>query len=391
LWNASTFRLRRTLRASDPVYAVAFSADSRTVASGSGDTVGLWNAGTGAPLRNLTHQAVSSLALAGSDTVLSGGFDSHVRHWTTDGVLRATWGKHTGVLRSVTFSPDGSLFASSAADTTARLWRASDGADVQVLAEHIDVVNAVAFSPDGQLLATASGSGDRDPARNTIKIWRVGTAASLLTLRGHDFGSTDVAFSVDGSTLISVGLDRALRFWRVSDGALIRVVTVEQPRAPLAMSADRKLVAVGGRTGINIYYADDGTLLRTIPVTLGGVADLVFSPDNGFIAAGLGAYGNNVQIFDVNTGAVTRVLPGDPNGFIDGVAWSPDGRTLAAGSGQSRTIQLWDPATGVLRTTYDQETGWGEFSALPIAFSPSGTHFGYGRGDATVVMARNPA
>jgi len=39
---------------------------------------------------------------------------------------------------------------------------------------------------------------------------------------------------------------------------------------------------------------------------------------------------------------------------------------------------------------YDQETGWGSFVHLPIAFAPSSTLFGYGRSDATVVVAHNP-
>jgi hypothetical protein len=41
-----------------------------------------------------------------------------------------------------------------------------------------------------------------------------------------------------------------------------------------------------------------------------------------------------------------------------------------------------------LRATFDRETGWGPFVQLPVAFAPDGTHLGYGRGDATVVLAR---
>jgi hypothetical protein len=44
-------------------------------------------------------------------------------------------------------------------------------------------------------------------------------------------------------------------------------------------------------------------------------------------------------------------------------------------------------ADGSLLQTYDQETGMG---VLSLQFSPNGRLFGYGRGDATVVVARNP-
>ena len=82
-----------------------------------------------------------------------------------------------------------------------------------------------------------------------------------------------------------------------------------------------------------------------------------------------------------------RTLPGDPGGFVQGVAFSPDGTTLVSGSGFTHVIQVWDPATGALRTSYDQETGWGPRTLLCMAFAPDGTSLGFGRGDATVVLA----
>jgi WD40 repeat protein len=105
---------------------------------------------------------------------------------------------------------------------------------------------------------------------------------------------------------------------------------------------------------------------------------------------GEGAYGNNVEIYNVGTGSLVRTLPGDPNGFVQGVAFAPDGSLLASGSGYTHLIQMWNPTTGALLATYDQETGWGPSPQLPLAFAPSSTLFGYGRGDATVVVARTP-
>ena len=76
---------------------------------------------------------------------------------------------------------------------------------------------------------------------------------------------------------------------------------------------------------------------------------MAFSPDGSKLAV---AYANGtVILWDPTDGRAERVLEG-PLQFVSSVAFSPDGRTLAAGTGYwtrreiDGLIDLWDVVTG---------------------------------------------
>jgi hypothetical protein len=76
---------------------------------------------------------------------------------------------------------------------------------------------------------------------------------------------------------------------------------------------------------------------------------------------------------------------------MNAVAFSPVDGAMVTSSGQTHAIHVWDPDTGALLAFYDQETSWGLLPfEQPLAFTHDG-RLGYGRGDATVVVATIPA
>jgi WD40 repeat protein len=56
------------------------------------------------------------------------------------------------------------------------------------------------------------------------------------------------------------------------------------------------------------------------------------------------------------------------NGKLDAIAFSPDGSTLATASGDSRSVTLWDVASGEARATLADHRG----PIWSVAFSPDG-------------------
>jgi WD40 repeat protein len=71
---------------------------------------------------------------------------------------------HNGLVRSVAWSPTGSMLASCGHDNTVRVWSPDSWHSAGGLADHTGWAAKVAFSPDGRFLA--SGSLD-----STVRIW----------------------------------------------------------------------------------------------------------------------------------------------------------------------------------------------------------------------------
>ena len=78
-------------------------------------------------------------------------------------------------------------------------------------------------------------------------------------------------------------------------------------------------------------------------------------------------------------GAKARLGGGGVTGRVRGIAFSPDGLTLASGS-YDATIYLWDTGTGEHKRTLTGHTR----NVESVAFSPDGETLASGSHDATI-------
>lgn len=203
--------------------SIAFSPDGRFLARSASNSVGVWYAGRTYKKTLAGHTGdVTSVAFSSdSRTLASGSVDTTVRLWdvVTD-THKATFTGHTEGVMSVAFSPDGRTLASGSDDNTIILWDVDTGDPRTTIMAHTNGINDVAFSPDGKVLASC---GYRDDS--TVKLWDVDTGDSKATFVAHTYGVSDIAFSPDGRTLASCGWDGTILLWDMTPRTAAEIET----------------------------------------------------------------------------------------------------------------------------------------------------------------------
>ena len=143
--------------------------------------------------------------------IVSGSHDKSVRVWDAlTGVELMELKGHTGEVRSVAFSNDGTQIMSGSFDSSVRVWDASTGMELKKLSHpQAGWVESAAFSSDGMLIV--SGGVDC-----SVQVWDVSSGMELKELKGHTHPVNSVAFSSDGKKIVSGSSDGSVRVWDVS-------------------------------------------------------------------------------------------------------------------------------------------------------------------------------
>ncbi len=306
------------------ISSLAYSPDGTILVSGSSDgTVMLRYVGTGSAARFPGFMGFRTMGMSpdglkvavGTEdgTILQWDLETRSAHSTLESI------QSIGPVRSLAYSPDGTILASSASssgDETVILWDTATQDEIATLHPKRGAVSAISFSPDGYILASGMGDG-------SVKMLDLGTREVIASLDGHAREITSVAISPDGNTLASASFDMTVRLWDVAARSEIATLT---------------------------GHAN-------------AVTSIAFSPDGSILASG--AYDNKVKIWDVESRKEIATLR--QSGEVHSVAFSPEGTTLAAGL--NRNITLWDLATRVETATLEGHSS----SVSSLVFSPDGS------------------
>lgn len=204
-----------------PITTAVFNTQGTILATGdSHGTIHLWDLTLGTVLLSIEgaeDAEIRALAFSLDATLLvSGGADKTLRLWdATSGNLLSEFSGHQHPINAVAISSDNTQIASASgeessvtsADYTARIWDIASTSE-KLSIPHNFSVNAIAFSPDGTLLATSG-------ADTALYLWNTLNGQAVTRLADHLGDVVDVSFSVDSSILAASDASGMVYLWGI--------------------------------------------------------------------------------------------------------------------------------------------------------------------------------
>ena len=403
LWDLDTGRERPAPESNLTIGGgLALSPDARHLAANLGSAIKVWDVTTGKLNRTLSGHLgyVHGLAFSPDGRSLAScGRDSTVRVWDlARGEEKLLFRGHVGRVTAVAYSPDGSRLVSGGSDGTVKVWDTTLHPEYASLHatwfdSHMYDFEAMGFGADGRSLTLVRQRSNRlfrvDPTEHAIlSLGAVDLTEQWLT------PAEPACLDAGGRWLAGVSREAAnvVKCWDAQTDAervVLRGHTV--PVWHVAISPGGGRLATGSPTPpdpdrlgeVKVWDGDTGRPLLELAEEGLGVTRLALSPTGDRLAlAGVRlatASGQEepvlrpfLTVYAVEGGRPLQTLT-DVEDLWYGLAFSGDGRRLAACGGQDRTVLLWDLETGRRTVTRN-----GPLEAGDVAFSPDGRRLAVG-------------
>jgi WD40 repeat protein/serine/threonine protein kinase len=428
MWDAASGQLLFTMKHGGTVYGAVFSQDGSTVVTAGGDgTVRIWNATTGAPIRELRYQgpgvtkwryyavAMSLRFVAAIDVtgrvvhvwdaetgkqiaaLDNDGAETQLLALSADGHWLASsgrdevrvfdtsrWRRRATIsgprVRSLSFDPTKPRLAVGTGDGVASIWDLPSGVLVRCLRGAGASVDAVSFSGDGALIATASRDG-------TEQVWDAASGALRAQLNSHRDMIYSVEFSSTGDRLLSAGADGAVVISSVSTGRPVARLEGPESRVIAAHFDPESRRVVGASWDGTARVWDAGSPYRRwessqVSPDCDTMDSLV--PDQRFIA--LSCRNHGTHVWDTARGELLAKLPSvsavDGDYFSALPALTSNGDRAAIARGNAVEVYAL-PSAQLLRTITHSA------AVNAVAFAPEGHDLVSGAVDGSLLLTRD--
>lgn len=306
-------------------------------------------------LLSIKHDAVVRLVACSPDGNTFAGLDrdSLLRVYAAANPRRCgTYGRHSGSLKALAWSPDGRMMASGDTSGELHLWDVLQGdrfthhaEDERVLlclsdAENRDI-SALAWSPDSRKVATGHRSG-------TVCEWDAESGRIHRRYRFAQQRIESVAYSPDAWYLAATCAGTV--YLQDTDAPTIRrSFSVEgdharhQQTLAWSPSGDELLMSSSGLHEVVCYHMQHALTTATKRIALSsyanrwGTTSVSYSPHGRFAA--VGCADGTVQVVDTEQGRQIHTFHAH-RGTVHAVAWSQNGTRIVSG-GEDHYLRVW--------------------------------------------------
>lgn len=355
------------------VEALAFSPDGKWLASGGYDkSIIVWNLASGreefhlgglpappAPpgptSRSQMKQVISALAFNLDGTrLVSVEVSGAVKVWNLQ-TRKILFTIHFPPVHyyggSITYSADGKSLlvavekrAAIAKEASIDFYDAESGKSLRTIPTKWDFVSAIVPTKDGRLITAGTvGAEDDDDPPGSVQVFDLASGEAQKT-----YPVVVSAISPDGrwmSSFDNTGIYHPV-LWDLNDGKRLRDLTSKNA-SRLIFRPDGQEIAVthGDSEAIDFVSTSSGETIKSLPGGGYGLGTAAYSADGKLLAAGSYSFGT-IKVWDLASMKEKVTLYGQSP--VQSVAFSPDGKRLAATSGE---LRVWDVANGTEVTT----------------------------------------
>ena len=411
----------KTLEADEQVFSLAFSPSGDTAYLSTASAIAVWDAAAGEQIQlveksectrsvylaDVPETASSALACdraaqilegesviksaqaaegAGGALSVAGGPTNHaaigrndgqVEMWDASTMTAAVWSVigHTLSVHSLAFMPDGeALF--SATDTEVKKWAFADGTELGVIDGFSKNVQNFAFLPNGNLLFVMGGKVWQLPPDQCFG--QLSQAAEVMTL---DESAYITGLSPDGALVATISgsyekKDFSVALFNLADGAEINRIELGQqfPGHEIVFSADGEFWAIGVDQNVMILNRQ-GEPVDKVSSNY-WISNIAFSPDGKYLAATDGK--GIVTVWEVGAWKVVNKITGVED-YTYSMEFSPDSSKVAIAYSSGKVIVV-EISTGEIVLTLT-----GQVQAVyDMTFTPDGKILITASGDHTV-------
>ena len=251
-----------------------------------------------------------------------------------EAILQLDTKGHTGLIKNIIVTNDGSKITSASRDKTIRVWDVKSGVEKRKILGEIGTgtrgsITAIALSKDDKYLAVGGN------IKRVIRIYNYKTGQLLQVLKSHKKNVLDLSFSQDSHYLISSSMDRTAKIWDVrNDFTLTDTINFHTDYVYAARIIKKNnqyfAVTVGDDKQVALYDMRKKEIIRSNKHT-NRLRSMETTDANGGNIAFCGT-GKEILIYDYNLNFINKI-ESETTPF--GLSYSKNGKYLIAGTSKS--------------------------------------------------------